>query len=91
MKHLLGAHVLIEGGPASAILKADEFGFTAIQIFTRNNNRWASKPLSEKDIISYKEALAKSNVKVVVSHDSYLINLCAIIPENMEKIACCIL
>jgi deoxyribonuclease IV len=85
MKHLLGAHVLINGGLASAITKADEFGFTAIQIFTRNNNRWASKPLSDKEINDFKEALANSKVEVVVSHDSYLINLCAIIPENMEK------
>ncbi len=85
MKHLLGAHVFVEGGVDSAIAKADEFGFTAIQIFTRNNNRWASKPLSEKEITNFKDKLAKSKVKVVVSHDSYLINLCAIIPENLEK------
>jgi deoxyribonuclease IV len=85
MKHLLGAHVLVSGGLASAITKAEEFGFTAIQIFTRNNNRWASKPLSEKEIVDFKEAMANSKVEVVVSHDSYLINLCAIIPENMEK------
>jgi len=85
MKHLLGAHVFVEGGVDSAITKADEFGFTAIQIFTRNNNRWASKPLSEKEILNFKEKLSNSGIKVVVSHDSYLINLCAIIPENLEK------
>lgn len=85
MKHLLGAHVFVDGGPASAIEKADEFGFNAIQIFTRNNNRWTSKPLSEKDISTFKERLARSKVEVVVSHDSYLINLCAVIPENLEK------
>ncbi len=85
MKHLIGAHVFVAGGVDSAITKADEFGFTAIQIFTRNNNRWASKPLSDKEITSFKEKMSSSNVKVVVSHDSYLINLCAILPENLEK------
>lgn len=85
MKHLLGAHVFIESGLASAIEKADEFGFNAIQIFTRNNNRWTSKPLPEKEIFSFKERLAKSNVEVVISHDSYLINLCAVVKENLEK------
>lgn len=82
---LIGAHVFVEGGVDSAITKAEEFGFTAIQIFTRNNNRWASKPLKEKEIDAFKEKLAASNVKVVVSHDSYLINLCAVVPENLEK------
>lgn len=85
MKHLIGAHVFVEGGVDSAITKAEEFGFTAIQIFTRNNNRWASKPLSEKEIKNFKEKLSKSNIKVVVSHDSYLINLCAIDNEILAK------
>ncbi len=85
MKHLIGAHVFVEGSVDSAITKAEEFGFTAIQIFTRNNNRWASKPLSEKEINSFKEKLANSKIKVVVSHDSYLINLCAVDKEILEK------
>jgi len=85
MKHLIGAHIFINGGVDSAITKAEEFGFTAIQIFTRNNNRWTSKPLSDKEINAFKEKLASSNIKVVVSHDSYLINLCAVDPENLEK------
>lgn len=85
MKHLIGAHVFVEGGVDSAITKAEEFGFTAIQIFTRNNNRWVSKPLSEKEINLFKEKLSNSNIKVVVSHDSYLINLCAIDKEILDK------
>lgn len=85
MTHLIGAHVFVDGGVDSAITKAEEFGFTAIQIFTRNNNRWTSKPLSEKVINAFKEKLENSKIKVVVSHDSYLINLCAIDKENLEK------
>lgn len=85
MKHLIGAHIFVNGGVDSAITKAEEFGFTAIQIFTRNNNRWTSKPLSDKEINAFKEKLASSNIKVVVSHDSYLINLCAVDPDNLEK------
>lgn len=85
MKHLIGAHIFVNGGVDSAITKAEEFGFTAIQIFTRNNNRWTSKPLSDKEIIAFKEKLAASNIKVVVSHDSYLINLCAVDSENLQK------
>jgi deoxyribonuclease IV len=85
MKHLIGAHVFVEGGVDSAITKATEFGFSAIQIFTRNNNRWASKALSEKEISAFKEKRKKSPVEVIVSHDSYLINLCAQNEEILEK------
>ena len=85
MKHLLGAHVFVSGGVDSAIDGGESLGFTAIQLFTKNNNRWVSKDLTEKEILAFKEKQGKSNIKVVVSHDSYLINLCAKDPENLEK------
>lgn len=85
MKHLLGAHVFVNGGVDSAIDGGESLGFTAIQLFTKNNNRWFQKDLTEKEITAFKEKKSKSNIKVVVSHDSYLINLCAKDPENLEK------
>jgi deoxyribonuclease-4 len=85
MKHLLGAHTSTNGGVAAAVDLAEKLQFTAMQIFTKNNNRWASKPLTEKEINLYKDKLSKSNIKFVVSHDSYLINLCAVDPELLAK------
>ena len=85
MKHLLGAHTSISGGVSKAIERAEKLGFTAIQIFTKNNNRWFSKPLEEEEINKFKTKFLSSNVKLVVSHDSYLINLCAVKPELLEK------
>ncbi len=85
MKHLLGAHVFVNGGVDSAIDGGESLGFTAIQLFTKNNNRWFQKDLPEKEIIAFKEKKKNSNIKIVVSHDSYLINLCAKDPENLEK------
>ncbi|MFA7227420.1 MAG: deoxyribonuclease IV [Melioribacteraceae bacterium] len=85
MKQLLGAHVFVNGGVDSAIDGGESLGFTAIQLFTKNNNRWFQKDLTEKEITAFSEKQSKSNVKVVVSHDSYLINLCAKDPENLEK------
>jgi deoxyribonuclease IV len=85
MKHLLGAHVFASGGVDSAIDGGEALGFTAIQLYTKNNNRWVSKDLTEKEITAFKEKQKKSNIKVAVSHDSYLINLCAKDPENLEK------
>lgn len=77
MEHLLGAHTSISGGVSTAVDRAVKLNFTAIQIFTKNNNRWNAKPLDEIEIENFKSKQAKSKIKIVVAHDSYLINLCA--------------
>jgi len=46
-------------------------------VFTKNSNRWQSPPLTEEAVASYKTAISESSIRSVVSHDSYLINLCA--------------
>lgn len=85
MKHLIGAHTFVSGGPVSAVEAADRLGFTAMQIFTKNNNQYFARDLTEKEITDYKEKLSNSIIKFVVSHDSYLINLCAKDPVGLEK------
>ena len=77
MEQLLGAHTSTAGGVSKSIERAEKLGFTAIQIFTKNNNRWFQKPFDEKEIDKFKSNLKNSNIKFIVSHDSYLINLCA--------------
>ncbi|UCH66652.1 MAG: deoxyribonuclease IV [Ignavibacterium sp.] len=77
MNQLLGAHTSTTGGVSKSVDLAEKLGFTAMQIFTKNNNRWFQKSLEEKEIDAYKSKLKKSKIAFVVSHDSYLINLCA--------------
>ena len=85
MEQLLGAHTSINGGVSTAIDLAEKLGFTAMQIFTKNNSRWYSKELSDKEIETYTTRLKTSNIKFVVAHDSYLINLCSKDPEILNK------
>ena len=85
MKQLLGAHTSISGGVSTSVDRAVKLKFTAIQIFTKNNNQWRSNPLSETEIENFKSKLSKSQVKFVVAHDSYLINLCAKDKTILEK------
>ncbi len=85
MKQLLGAHTSISGGVSTAIDRAEKLGFTAIQIFTKNNNRWFAKPLDKNEISLFKEKQRDSNIRFIVSHDSYLINLCAKDKTILEK------
>ncbi|MEJ2105394.1 MAG: deoxyribonuclease IV [Ignavibacteriaceae bacterium] len=85
MNQLLGAHTSIAGGVSKSVELAESLGFTAMQIFTKNNNRWFQKKLDEKEISAFKSKLQKSNIKFVVAHDSYLINLCATKKTIIEK------
>lgn len=85
MNHLLGAHTSINGGVDASVPLASKLGFTAMQIFTKNNNRWFSNPLKEKEISNYKQLLKDSGIKFVVAHDCYLINLCAVREDILIK------
>ncbi|MFQ5890395.1 MAG: deoxyribonuclease IV [Gemmatimonadota bacterium] len=72
---LLGAHVSTAGGVWRAPARADEIGARAMQIFTRQPQRWSHAPLTDEEVTSFRDALATSGVRLVASHDSYLINL----------------
>lgn len=85
LKQLLGAHTSIAGGVSKSVDLAESLGFTAMQIFTKNNNRWEAKPLDKIEINSFKTKLKNSKIKFVVTHDSYLINLCANDKSILEK------
>ena len=61
MEQLLGAHTSIAGGVSKSVPLAEKLGFTAMQIFTKNNNRWAAKPLEENEILNFKALLIKSD------------------------------
>ncbi len=82
---LLGAHQSIAGGIYRAVERAESIGATALQVFTKNSNRWEAPPLTAEDAENYKTALSKSSIRSVLSHDSYLINLCAVDPAILEK------
>jgi deoxyribonuclease-4 len=82
---LLGTHVSVSGGVHTAFERASSIGCTTMQVFVKNANRWAVKPLVEKDIQSYKSASAGARVAPVVAHAAYLINLCAVQPETLVR------
>lgn len=84
-KQLLGAHTSTQGGVSKAVELASSLGFTAMQIFTKNNNRWSAKPTDPKEILRYKKLLEESDIKFVVSHASYLINLCSNKKDILSK------
>ncbi len=74
-KTLIGAHTSIAGGVFNAIFEASNLEANTCQIFTANQRQWKSKPISKEDAKKFKDAKKEKNIKKVVSHNSYLINL----------------
>jgi deoxyribonuclease-4 len=71
----LGAHISTAGGVANSPPRADDIGATAMQIFTKQPNRWAEHEIAPGDAKAFRDALTKSGVRFTNAHDSYLINL----------------
>lgn len=74
---LLGSHLSIAGGYYRAAEAAAALGMATVQIFTKNNNQWSGKPISDDDVIRFREAVAAAGLRNPCSHTSYLINLAA--------------
>jgi deoxyribonuclease-4 len=72
---LIGAHVSIAGGIHKALERGSVLQCRAIQIFLKNSNQWKAKQLTEPDCHLFRVAQQNSTIRVVVAHDSYLINL----------------
>ncbi|MDR8394273.1 deoxyribonuclease IV [Aliifodinibius sp. S!AR15-10] len=76
MKYV-GAHVSAAGGVENAPVRAKDIGAKAFALFTKNQRRWKSKPLSEENIEGFKEQVNELGFSMdyIMPHDSYLINL----------------
>ena len=85
MTPLLGAHVSTAGGVVMALPRARAIAATAMQIFTKPANRWAERVCDEEEIHAFHAALADTDVRVTVSHDSYLINLASPDPTLRQR------
>jgi deoxyribonuclease IV len=82
---LLGAHVPTAGGLALAPANGRQIEATAIQVFTRNQRQWASRPLAPAEVQGFRDALPGSGVRALLSHASYLINLASLVPEALAR------
>lgn len=71
----LGAHMSIAGGYYKAVEAAEAVGCECVQLFTKNNNQWRAKELTDDDAQRFQAALAELGITHPIAHDSYLINL----------------
>jgi deoxyribonuclease IV len=72
---MLGAHMSIAGEVGEALIRGKQVGCECIQIFTKSSRQWASKPITQEEIETFKRNRIKTGIATVIAHDSYLVNL----------------
>ena len=82
---LFGAHFSVAGGLTNAIATAVRFDCGTLQLFTKNANQWAAKPIADADALAFKAAADSAKLQFLTAHDSYLINLAAPGDELFRK------
>jgi deoxyribonuclease IV len=76
----IGAHMSVAGGVSRAVARARLHGCEALQIFTKNASQWKGKPLEPAEVEAFRKALEDTDIRPVVSHASYLINMATTAP-----------
>jgi len=69
----------------NALLDAEKLGLETVQVFTKNQQQWQAKPLDAEMVAAFAQHAARLNFTQIVAHDSYLINLAAVLGELREK------
>jgi deoxyribonuclease-4 len=80
---MFGSHLSIAGGMFHALDVAREQKMDCVQVFTKNQRQWKTKPLQAEDVAVWLEklgALGWRGTNRIVSHNSYLINMAS--PEK---------
>ena len=75
---MFGSHLSIAGGMERALQRALNLKLDCVQVFTKNQRQWKTKPLSQTQIdlwSAYLKELGWLNTNRVVSHNSYLVNM----------------
>ena len=81
----LGAHVSTQGGIQTAPARGTAIGATAIQVFTKGPSQWREPQLTARAVREFRNALESTEIRAVISHDSYLINLASPAPELSRR------
>jgi len=82
---ILGAHMSISGGYYKSVEAAQRAGCDCVQLFTKNNNQWRAKELTDQDAELFQTALRDLKIAHPIAHDSYLINLASPDQELWQK------
>jgi len=65
----------VAGGLFNAPESAAKLACDCVQVFTKNNNQWAAKPILPEDAQRFVNAVETAKLAATLSHASYLINM----------------
>ncbi|MBI5502976.1 MAG: deoxyribonuclease IV [Deltaproteobacteria bacterium] len=81
----LGAHQSIAGGFLTAIRLAEEDACQALQVFTKVANQWREPIVDPATARPFRAGVKRLGLAPVMSHASYLVNLCSDDESIREK------
>jgi deoxyribonuclease IV len=79
---LIGAHLSTKGGLHTVFERATAIDASAVALFAKNGNQWKGKELTDEDCTTFAKL---RNVRPMLTHASYLINLATTNPEFHRK------
>ncbi len=82
---LLGAHMKASKGLGNALREGKSIGAEAVQVFTSSPQMWRASSATQDKIDDLNRAREETGLTDIVSHDSYLVNLCAPEPDIRQK------
>ncbi len=81
----LGAHESIAGGLHRAFERGEDAGCDALQIWVKNNRQWRAPPLIAEAVVRFAAAREASDLRPVIAHAAYLINIASPKPELRKR------
>src|SRR5687768_16338847 len=79
---LIGAHLSTKGGLHTVFERAAAIKASAVALFAKNSNQWKGKVLTDEDCATF---ASMRNVRPMLTHASYLINLATTNEEFHRK------
>jgi len=74
-KPRFGAHMSVAGGLENACHAGAAAGCDCLQIFVKNQRQWKAPPLTDDQVVRFKDALSATALTPIVAHATYLLNL----------------
>lgn len=68
-----------------AVERAADLGVRACQIFVKSPSQWRGRALTDAEIERFRHRRSDAGIERVVAHGTYLVNLAATDPENLER------
>ncbi len=86
-----GAHLSIAGGMDRAVARAVEVGAECLQLFVKSPSQWRFAPLADAEVRRFQAAAKGADLRPLVGHASYLVNLASPDDRLLERSRRCLL